>query len=85
MQMHVGAVEQRVAFAENGNRPASLQMRGNGGCGDIVEAGDLALVVVVFLVDLGGNRIVERQLDEVGFSMPSTIVRPLPRRPCLAK
>ena len=46
MQMHVGAVEQRVAFAQHGDRPAGLEVLGDRRRRRLVEAADRARVVV---------------------------------------
>lgn len=65
MQMHVGAVEQRVALRQDRNHTALIEMGGYRLRRRLVEARNGSAVVVVILVDLDGDRIDQRQLDHV--------------------
>ncbi|MGZ2384370.1 hypothetical protein ACVIDN_005794 [Rhizobium brockwellii] len=60
MQVHIGAVEERIAFAENGDGQPGIEMPGNGFGRLVVELGDQALIAFVVLVDFGRHRIKER-------------------------
>ena len=61
MQMHVGAVEQRIALRQHGHGAAGCKVFGYFCRGFFVEGEDLRLVVGMVLVDLGGDGIVQRQ------------------------
>ncbi|MNV98178.1 hypothetical protein D3C71_1934060 [compost metagenome] len=58
MQVHVGTIEQRVAFTEHGDRAPGGKMRRYRFGRRIVEVGDLGLVGAIVLVDFGRHRIV---------------------------
>ncbi len=61
MEVHVGAVEKRIALAQHRDCPSGEKMRGDGLGRGVVEVGDLALIGVMILVDLSRHRVVERQ------------------------
>ena len=65
MQMHVGTIEKRVALRQHGDGAAGVEMPGDAAGGLLVEGRDGGLVVAMLPVDFGGDRIDERQLDQV--------------------
>ena len=69
MQMHVGAVEQRIALAENGDGAAGIEMARHGGGGVVVEVADGIAVGRLARRHLGRHRIKQRQLLDAGTQM----------------
>ncbi len=69
MQMHVGAVEQRIAFGDHGDDAAGVEMRGDGRGRRVVERGERLAIGGVRLGDLGRDRIEQRQLLDAGLEM----------------
>ena len=61
MQMHVGAVEQRIAFAEDGDGAARIEMARHGGGGLVVEVADGIAIRGRARRHLGRHRIEQRQ------------------------
>ena len=60
MQMHVGAVEKRVALGQDDNAAARLQMRGDVRGRLLVERIDQSTVVGSIASDLGRHGIEQR-------------------------
>ena len=69
MQMHVGAVEQRVALADHRNRASGFEMRGNLGGGLIIEIPDRIAIAGAAFRQFGRHRIKQRQFDDAGAQM----------------
>src|SRR5580692_7780584 len=67
--MHVGAVEQRIAFADHGDDAAGIEMRGDCSCGAVVEIADGIAVTVAVPRQFGGDGVEQRQFDDVGAQM----------------
>jgi hypothetical protein len=85
MQMHVGAVEERIALAQHRDRASRLQMRGHrlGRFG--IEAADLVAVVFMVARDLGGDGVEQGKFHHAGRRCASTMRRALLELPRLAK
>ena len=69
MQVHVGAVEHRIAFADHGNHASGFEMRGDLGGGFIIEVADRVAITGAAFRQLGRDRIEERQFDDAGAHM----------------
>ena len=69
MQMHVGAVEQRIALAEDRDGAAGIEMARDGGGGVIIEVADGFAVGGRACRHLGRHRIEQRQLLDAGTQM----------------
>src|SRR5580692_6472824 len=69
MQMHVRTVEQRIALADDGDRAADFEMRGDCDGGAVVEIADRHAVAVTRCRQLRGDRIIERQFGDAGAQM----------------
>ncbi len=63
VQVHVGAVEERVALADHGDIAPGIEMRGHHLGRRVVEVGDHALVAERRLERLGGDGVDQRQLQ----------------------
>ena len=63
MQVHVGAVHERVAGAEDRDVPARVEMGGDLRGGVVVEGGHGALVAAGMVGVFGRNRVRERKLE----------------------
>ena len=85
MQMHVGAVEERIAVADHGNVLAGVELGARASRRSLVEGDERVAIAGVGLGQLGGDGIVEADELGVGLSWPSTMRRALPRLPFLAK
>ena len=66
VQMHVGAVEQRIALADHRDDAAGIEMRGDCSRGAVVEIADGIAVAVAVLRQFGGDGIEQRQFDDFG-------------------
>ena len=69
VQMHVGAVEQRIALAEHRDGAAGIEMARDRGGGGVVEIADGVAVATPRSSDLGRHRIEQRQLLDAGAQM----------------
>ena len=56
VQMHVGAVEQRIALADHGDDAAGVEMRGDFRRGAVVEIADGVAIAVAVRRQFGGDR-----------------------------
>ena len=56
MQMHVGAVEQRIALADDGDHAAGVEMGGHFARGRVIERADDVAIGCFFLWHFGRHR-----------------------------
>ncbi len=69
MQVHVGAVEQRIALADHRDAAARIEMSGERGGAAVVEGRDPAAIGGLMPGNFGGHGIEQRDLGNAGPQM----------------